>query len=392
MITTVNTSTRAGRWPGTLSLPLTILAWLAVAVVVGWLLGHVARTLAMVAVAAVVAFALAPLVEVFNRRAKRPLAIAAAYLVGLIVVIGLGAVLVVVATEQARVLLANLPSYGQQVEQLAPRIVDTLGPFGIGESSLQAFDQRLLSVLQEAGRALLASSVGLLTGTAGLALDVVLTVMLSVYLTANGPRIAQWLETQTPPRVRPYAQAWVRLSNQVVGGYIRSTLAMAALAGVLVGGGMAVLGVPYAALLGLIACLMAFVPVVGTLFSGLLSVAAALACGPTTALVVLAYFVIVHVVQDDVVAPRIVSRAVGTHPLVGLIALLVGTEVLGVWGALFAAPVAGLLQAVVVAAWRNAIARGLPSGADTVAAVPVYSTGLPQRDGPDTVPDRDSAA
>jgi len=68
-------------------------------------------------------------------------------------------------------------------------------------------------------------------------------------------------------------------------------------------------------------------------------------------LLVLIYFIIVHVIEGDVVGPRIMGRAVGIHPATGLIALVAGTEVFGIWGALFAAPLAGLLQEVVVAAW-----------------------------------------
>jgi predicted PurR-regulated permease PerM len=66
---------------------------------------------------------------------------------------------------------------------------------------------------------------------------------------------------------------------------------------------------------------------------------------------VLGYFVIVHIIEGDVVGPRIMGRAVGIHPATGLIALVAGTEVFGIWGALFAAPLAGLLQSVALAAW-----------------------------------------
>jgi predicted PurR-regulated permease PerM len=59
----------------------------------------------------------------------------------------------------------------------------------------------------------------------------------------------------------------------------------------------------------------------------------------------------VHVIEGDVVGPRIMGKAVGIHPATGLIALAAGTELFGVWGALFAAPVAGLLQAMIAAAW-----------------------------------------
>jgi predicted PurR-regulated permease PerM len=45
------------------------------------------------------------------------------------------------------------------------------------------------------------------------------------------------------------------------------------------------------------------------------------------------------------------GRAVGIHPATGLVALVAGTELFGIWGALFAAPIAGLLQAIITAAW-----------------------------------------
>jgi predicted PurR-regulated permease PerM len=68
-------------------------------------------------------------------------------------------------------------------------------------------------------------------------------------------------------------------------------------------------------------------------------------------LIVLAYFVLVHIVEGDVVGPRIMGRAVGIHPATGLIALVAGTEVFGIWGALFAAPIAGLVQAILIGVW-----------------------------------------
>jgi uncharacterized membrane protein YraQ (UPF0718 family) len=53
------------------------------------------------------------------------------------------------------------------------------------------------------------------------------------------------------------------------------------------------------------------------------------------------------------VGPRIIGRAVGIHPATALIALVAGTELFGIWGALLGAPIAGLIQAIVTAAWRE---------------------------------------
>jgi len=71
------------------------------------------------------------------------------------------------------------------------------------------------------------------------------------------------------------------------------------------------------------------------------------------ALIVLAYFVVVHVIEGDVVGPRVMGKAVGIHPATALVALVAGSELFGIWGALFGAPLAGLLQAVGTSIWRE---------------------------------------
>jgi hypothetical protein len=109
--------------------------------------------------------------------------------------------------------------------------------------------------------------------------------------------------------------------------------------------------VPYAVLLGVLAFILEFIPNLGTLVSGAICVLAALTQGWVLALIVLGYFVIVHVIEGYIVGPRIVGRAVGVHPAVSIVALLAGAELFGLWGALFASPVAGLAQAFLAAIW-----------------------------------------
>jgi len=96
-----------------------------------------------------------------------------------------------------------------------------------------------------------------------------------------------------------------------------------------------------------------FIPVLGTLVSGAICVLLALTRGWVIALIVLAYFVFVHIIEGDVVGPRIIGKAVGLHPVVSLTALVAGAELFGIWGALFASPVAGVIQAFIVALWSE---------------------------------------
>jgi predicted PurR-regulated permease PerM len=106
-------------------------------------------------------------------------------------------------------------------------------------------------------------------------------------------------------------------------------------------------------LLGVLAFFMEFIPVIGVLISGTVCVLIALFQGWVIAVIVLAYFVVIHVIEGDVVGPRIVGNAVGIHPATALIALVAGTELFGVWGALFGAPIAGLIQTIATAAYRE---------------------------------------
>src|SRR3954468_2403278 len=112
-----------GRWQRALYAPLAILAWLAVLVVIGWLLGYVTRTIVMVALAGVVAFALSPLANLFSRWMPRMIAIGVAYLLGVAVVVGLGAVIVATVAGQATALVTNSPAYAQQLQEYEPRLI-----------------------------------------------------------------------------------------------------------------------------------------------------------------------------------------------------------------------------------------------------------------------------
>ena len=340
-------------WQRALYIPLIVLAWLAVLLVGGWMLSHVAKTVLTLLLSGIAAFALTPLVSLLARVMPRGLAIAVAYILGFVVVLGLLAFLVVTAATQVTALVGNLPYYARQAQQLQPRILPLLQPFGVTAATLHTAQQQAISSLQSVGTTAAKQSLGLVSGILTTLIDIVLILILSVYLTANGPRIAQRLRRETPGAQRWRTSLLIAIVNQVVGGYIRGTLTLAALIGALVGAGMLVLHVPYAVLLGVLAFFMEFIPIVGVLISGTVCVLIALFQGPLVALLVAAYFAFVHVIEGDVVGPRIMGKAVGIHPATALLALIAGSELFGLWGALFGAPLAGVLQAIGTAAWRE---------------------------------------
>jgi predicted PurR-regulated permease PerM len=340
-------------WQRALYPPLTILAWLAVCLIVGWALGHVTRALLVVVLAAVLAFAFTPLANRLAHWMPRAVALGLAYVIGLGVVFGVGAIVVATTVSQAASLVASLPEYEQQARDLQPRLEELAARLGVSPDSLGQFEQQVVDTLQGGATTVARDSVTRVTEVFGTVVDLVLVLILSVYLAANGQQVAAWLKHETPAGRRHQAILLVAIINRVVGGYVRGILILALLIGVLVGGGLAVLGVPYAVLLGVLAFFMEFIPVLGVFISGAAALAVTIARYPEVLrpLLVLVYFVVVHIIEGDLVGPRIMGRAVGIHPATGLVALVAGSELFGVWGALFAAPLAGLIQAIVTAAY-----------------------------------------
>jgi len=329
---------------------LAILAWTGVALLILWLAGHVIQALLLLTFAALLAYALAPAVKLLERVMPRFLAILLVYLV----VLGALGVLLYLIVSTAIVQVISLSDYVRflltpgKSGQLTP-LEQTLRSLGLSQSQIaSARDQVVASIEGFAG-----SVVPLLTGLVSAVLDVVLVAVISIYLLAGGARVSDWLRRNMPQQQQGRIKFLLDTLQRVVGGYIRGQLLLCGLIGLLVGVGMQVIGVPYALLFGVLAFVLEFIPVLGTLVSGAICILLALTKGWVIALIVLVYFVVVHVIEGDVVGPRIVGKAIGLHPVVSLAALIAGAELFGITGALFASPVAGVLQALLVAIWTE---------------------------------------
>ena len=337
-------------WMRRVGLPLAILAWTGVALLILWLAGHVIQALLLLTFAALLAYALAPAVKLLERVMPRFLAILLVYLVAL----GALSALLYLIVRTAIVQVISLSDYVRflltpgKSGQLTP-LEQILRSLGLSQSQIaSARDQVVASIEGFAG-----SVVPLLTGLVGAVLDVILVAVLSIYLLAGGSRVSDWLRRNMPQQQQGNMKFLLDTLQRVVGGYIRGQLLLCGFIGLLVGVGMQVIGVPYALLLGVLAFVLEFIPVLGTLVSGAICVLLALTKGWVIALIVLVYFVVVHVIEGDVVGPRIVGKAIGLHPVVSLAAVIAGAELFGITGALFASPVAGVLQALLVAIWTE---------------------------------------
>lgn len=342
---TLNSVQKWQRWR---DIPLAILAWTALVIILFWLVGHIISTILLFILGSLLAFAIAPAVQLAARFMPRFLAILLVYLV---VFVGIGFLfyfIVRAAVEQAVSLthyLTYLLTPGSS-GQTAP-LISTLESFGISSAQIDAFRNQVIGQVE----GLASSVVPLVTGIFSVGLDIIVVAVLSIYLVTDGPRITAWVRRNSPRLAR--ANFVISTFQNVVGGYIRGQVLLCLLVGVLVGSITALFHVPYALLIGILAFLLEFIPILGTLLSGVISILLALTQGVPIAIGVLVCFVVIHILEGDVVGPRIVGKAIGLHPAVSLIAVIAGAELFGIWGALLASPVAGVLQTIVITIWRE---------------------------------------
>jgi predicted PurR-regulated permease PerM len=178
---------------------------------------------------------------------------------------------------------------------------------------------------------------------------IVLTLLLTIILLADGDRMWTWLVTRLPAQGRPRAMraglpAWGRLS-----GWIRGTVIIAAFHALVVSVTLVVLGVPLVAPLTVVVFLGSFIPLVGAVLAGALAGLVTFATAGLTATVVLVVVLFVdNQVEAHVLQPFLVGRYVRLHPFVVAVVITAGALLGGLAGALLAVPFTAAAHAALV--------------------------------------------
>ena len=144
----------------------------------------------------------------------------------------------------------------------------------------------------------------------------------------------------TPERWQPFLIGVVPRIERKMGAWLRGLLALGVIMGVFVFVGLSVLRVEYALLLALLAAVLEVVPYAGPIASTVVAVALTLLQSPAKAIAVLILYVILQQIENHLLVPKIMQRAVGINPVVSLIAMLIGAKIGGIPGVLLSIPIA----------------------------------------------------
>jgi predicted PurR-regulated permease PerM len=298
--------------------------------------GRLLHILVVVVLAIVLAYALEPALTAAQRFLPRAIAAVLIYALALWLLAAGVLLLGPPAVQQSQSLAERLPGYVDQLSAYQP---------------LGGVD--LSGALQDLARSTLTSAVLVAEALAGGVVDAALVLVLGFWFMVDGRRMAAVALQLVPDRQRDKARFVQDTTSRVLGAYIRGQLVMAAIIGISAGVGAWWLGVRYPVLIGLLAFVFELVPMVGPILASLPAVLISLTQPFPLVLYVIAFFVAMQVIENNVLAPRITGGAVGLHPVAALLAIVVGADLGGVVGALFAVPVAGIASVLIAAAWKG---------------------------------------
>ena len=320
--------------------------------IAAWFLWQLRSVLLLVGFAALLAFALDPLVAMIERirtpwgRTRRA--------------IGAAVVMICLVAISAWVLISVMPRLARDLAHFvegAPASLDRLllgvrtfavdrgmtawlGPLG-GESPMDAAE-----LLRRSGGVLL-STVGAVFGSVGHLIGFALVPMLAFYLLAEREAVEVSALGFVPAEARPRAQQVIRATDRALRSYVRGQAVVCATMGLLTGILLAFLGLPVPALLGTVVACAEVIPILGFWTASVAVVLAGWGSRPELALYGWLGYLIINQLVNVFVTPRVMGRHMKLHPFVVTVSILAGGVLLGAAGAVLALPLAATIQSVV---------------------------------------------
>lgn len=307
---------------------------------------------------------LSPSVKALNRYMGRPWAVLIVVLTASALFLGGGILVITLLIGQLAGLAVHLPRELSHLAGTAGQFLAWAKRFGF---TVQAttLESRFLGSVGSISSIILTQTVHfLLTMVSGLG-DAVITIFITVYLLLDTHRIHNAVVRLVPMAQRASLLEVQATVTRVIRGYLRGQLVLSLVVGGGFGLGSWFIGLPYPLALGVFAGLMELIPLLGPVLGAILPFFLALFGRHPYVQVpeVILLWAGVHILESQVLVPKIMRSQVGLHPVLSVVALMTGAILLGIWGAIFAVPVAGIVVAAWVAgvqAWRERVVLHSP--------------------------------
>jgi predicted PurR-regulated permease PerM len=312
-----------------------------------WLLYRFHQVVFILFIAIVIGTVIRPAVLWLYRRGLPQIAgVILVYLLLLALITGFVLLLFPLIVEQGTTIAAAVPGYYQSLRDwmanIPNQLIVRLGEFLPATlPSLEPIEQTGQQVLTSTGQAL-----GYVALAAEIIFIAIAILLLAYYWTLNGPRTIQSLILLVPKGQRLSIYELITAMEAKVGYYIAGQGVLCLVIGIMALVAYLLIGLPNALVLALVAGVMEAVPIIGPLLGAIPAVVIALAIAPSKLIWVVVATVVIQQVENSILVPRVMRKAVGVNPFVSLLAIFAFNSLFGIAGALMAIPIAAILQLI----------------------------------------------
>ena len=301
--------------------------------------------LALLFVTIIIVSALSPVIEYLEKHLKyRSLAVILVFVAIILLIAGIIYAIIPPLVIQSKQLAQNMPAYINRFEPVYNTAKDYI-------PNLQQSLDKVSSGLAQASGNIFAATAGIFGGI----ISFVTVIVLSFYLLVDKKAFRESFFSLMPINKKDDVSEIVRKIASKVGDWLRGQMLLGLIVGIIDLIGLLIIGVPFALTLALISAMLEIVPVMGPIIAGGLAAIIALTTSPLKALLVVILYVVVQQLENNILVPQIMKKAVGLSPVVIIVAIATGFKLYGVTGALLALPIAGV--AMVIAQDWNIVKR-----------------------------------
>ena len=229
-------------------------------------------------------------------------------------------------------LAAVFPDY---IEKMSVIFEEWWGRYKMEGNNLGNLLGQLSGKLSGAASSIFATTVSIFGGL----FSALIILVISFYLAVQEKGIKKFLMSITPAEHQLYVSDLVGRIQAKMGGWLRGQLFLAVIIGVLTYIGLFFLGVKYALVLALVAGILELIPYIGPILAAIPAVILAFFQSPFLALLVLILYIVIQQLENNVISPQVMKKAVGLNPIVTIIVMLIGAKLAGILGIILAVPI-----------------------------------------------------
>jgi len=310
-----------------------------------WLLYRFSQVVFILFIAIVIGTVIRPVVAwLYSRGVPRMAGVILVYLLLLALLISFVLLLFPLIVEQGTTIAAAVPGYYQSLRewmvnypnQLIVRLSEFLPATLPGLEPIQQTGEQMLA---SAGQAL-----GYVASAAKVILIATAILLLAFHWTLDGPRTIQSLLLLVPRGQRESISELISAMETKVGFYIAGQSVLCLVIGIMALVAYLLIGLPNALVLALVAGVMEAVPMIGPLLGAIPAAVIALSIAPSKLVWVIVATLVIQQIENSVLVPRVMRKAVGVNPFVSLLAIFAFSSLFGIAGALMAIPIAAIIQ------------------------------------------------